>query len=543
MLSTVHREYFKTPVCINNGRGARMHITYKVLLAATTWLEGVHVLQRGYSSVYSQISLHAGGAAESTIYIFDRDIPAGPEGRPACCYIFTGAEKPRSQLRPCDDLLWIPGGHSPAGLLCRLMERILSIQQWCSELRLLNAGAAPLRKLVDKGYELLDIPTIVWDGGFRVLSWTERAACRYSHYNETIEKGYTPAPVMKRLKRDDYFTEVNRSEHAIVKKAIGPEDFSNIYRRISNGDAILGYCCSFCEDRVVSEGLIELFDLFCSCIEEHLMRERNSIQQSNYMYESFLIELMTDPEVHIERIRERLQYLPEIPFDAEFILIRLYVRNKESFPVRYLYYELANCFTKSKLVIYKEDIYILHSLAKIHSDRETVMERVMQSIKNIVADNDVFIGISNPFSQLNKLHYAYIQCIRAVELGSLVCPNERLFNYRDVLHCHLFECIGREIELSSIYEDRLSLLKKLGSDAGLDYLNILRVYLKNERRATSTANELNLHRNTVLYHIKKIEEFLGTEFDDYMLRLSYQLAFLMADWDAQTAQSETKFQG
>lgn len=41
---------------------------------------------------------------------------------------------------------------------------------------------------------------------------------------------------------------------------------------------------------------------------------------------------------------------------------------------------------------------------------------------------------------------------------------------------------------------------------GTDYLKILWFYLKNERNATNTAQELHMHRNTVLYHIDKIQQ-------------------------------------
>lgn len=51
-----------------------------------------------------------------------------------------------------------------------------------------------------------------------------------------------------------------------------------------------------------------------------------------------------------------------------------------------------------------------------------------------------------------------------------------------------------------------------------DYLVTLRAYLANRCNIAYTAKLLNMHRNTLLYRIKKIEELVGTDFEDWRLR-------------------------
>ena len=63
----------------------------------------------------------------------------------------------------------------------------------------------------------------------------------------------------------------------------------------------------------------------------------------------------------------------------------------------------------------------------------------------------------------------------------------------------------------------------------VDYPNILYTFLQCERRATLASQKLCMHRNTVLYHVGKIEEMLGITLDDPDTRLQLLLGFKMLE--------------
>jgi DNA-binding PucR family transcriptional regulator len=54
---------------------------------------------------------------------------------------------------------------------------------------------------------------------------------------------------------------------------------------------------------------------------------------------------------------------------------------------------------------------------------------------------------------------------------------------------------------------------------------VLYAYLTSERRATTAGRTLHMHRNSVLYHITRIEDLAGISLDDYWTRLKLLLAF------------------
>lgn len=80
---------------------------------------------------------------------------------------------------------------------------------------------------------------------------------------------------------------------------------------------------------------------------------------------------------------------------------------------------------------------------------------------------------------------------------------------------------------NSRMHDLMLLLRDYDRTHKTDLMNLLYVHLIQERRATETASILNMHRNTVLYHIERIQELLGVDLDDPQLRLRLLNAYLM----------------
>ncbi|WP_073393272.1 helix-turn-helix domain-containing protein [Clostridium magnum] len=56
-------------------------------------------------------------------------------------------------------------------------------------------------------------------------------------------------------------------------------------------------------------------------------------------------------------------------------------------------------------------------------------------------------------------------------------------------------------------------------------MKTLYTYLKNERRVAATANDLQIHRNTLISRIKMIEEIMDINLDDVDIIFHLYLTF------------------
>lgn len=73
-----------------------------------------------------------------------------------------------------------------------------------------------------------------------------------------------------------------------------------------------------------------------------------------------------------------------------------------------------------------------------------------------------------------------------------------------------------------------------------NFLETLQVYLKNERNITKTAQELHIHRNTLIYRINRIEDsILGTTLDNQELRDSLSFSFKCMDFSNDSHQTRS----
>ena len=57
------------------------------------------------------------------------------------------------------------------------------------------------------------------------------------------------------------------------------------------------------------------------------------------------------------------------------------------------------------------------------------------------------------------------------------------------------------------------------------FYETLYVYLKNGKSIIDTTREMNLHRNTLLYRLKRLEELLDADLEDPMVRLHLWISF------------------
>lgn len=134
-------------------------------------------------------------------------------------------------------------------------------------------------------------------------------------------------------------------------------------------------------------------------------------------------------------------------------------------------------------------------------------------VQEIVNSMKLKAGFSLPFSQINKIFYSYRQALAAIRYGTLFGSGEAVYNFYDYAVDYMISAGNLEEAVFACQPD----IKKMWISGELDggeKIDTLRVYLNHERSLIHTANELFLHRNTLVYRIKKITEALKADLND-----------------------------
>ena len=81
--------------------------------------------------------------------------------------------------------------------------------------------------------------------------------------------------------------------------------------------------------------------------------------------------------------------------------------------------------------------------------------------------------------------------------------------------------------MKQYYDAKLGVLEKHDRNNGSDYLEFLTVYLTSNCNINDTADKLFIHRNTVVYKIKKINELLDCDLNELEVRVNLYLAIML----------------
>ena len=266
----------------------------------------------------------------------------------------------------------------------------------------------------------------------------------------------------------------------------------------------------------------ELLHILYDKISKYMFSQKGLNYQSNDAFGMIMSDLiecrLSDPE----ELRSRLQQV-HLATQRYFhvMLVSFDPGSRQNLPWNYIMSQLQNVFPYSNITSYKGDMVLLirkrHRSSRIRFDEEKLLQ--------ILGHYQATAAMGNASEHLTSLPTMYHQVKDTIRLGRKMAPDQKILFYEDYAMFQIIEFaeIGsREItgstNLVHLCNNETVALVMYDERNGTDMVNILYTYLRYERNASRTAETLFLHRNTVIYKIKQIEEILECSLDDPLLR-------------------------
>ena len=143
-----------------------------------------------------------------------------------------------------------------------------------------------------------------------------------------------------------------------------------------------------------------------------------------------------------------------------------------------------------------------------------------ESLSELLARNHVYAGLSYPFCHFKMCRNHVLQAItalnEAVKQGrkSYLAPYEELFAL-DVLYNY-----SSDIPLSTFRHPVFLSLENYDKSNDTEFCKTLMAYIESSGNTSETAKQMRMHRNTVLYRLRKIEEITGCDIQNSSRRAS-----------------------
>ena len=189
----------------------------------------------------------------------------------------------------------------------------------------------------------------------------------------------------------------------------------------------------------------------------------------------------------------------------------------------YICGKLEETWSNSCAIIHDEEIiWVFNHSIKNNSKDE---RKFFHVLAYIVRDFVCKAGVSDEFRDLKKLPSYLLQAETALKIGQKCSPNNWYFKFTDYALDYMYDRIVGEFSYDQLIFSGVRKLIDYDRKNGTDFLATLRCYLSNNCNSTHTADEMFIHRTTLIRRIDRIQEICEIDFKDREMHIYLVLSF------------------
>ena len=201
----------------------------------------------------------------------------------------------------------------------------------------------------------------------------------------------------------------------------------------------------------------------------------------------------------------------------------------QQFPANYLSGAVSAALYQSPVIPYEGNLTGVLDLADFGNDEA----QMIRMVKEALAKFEIDAGVSGRFSSLGKLRYYYRQSCQALLLGRKHPRKDRLYRFGDYALRYMLYHSSGDFPARYICPPKLPELRAESERGRADYWITLRLLLDNQMNMTKTAEDLQIHRNTLIQRIAKIRSILQMDLESPDDRLWLRICMYLFDLESE----------
>ncbi len=142
---------------------------------------------------------------------------------------------------------------------------------------------------------------------------------------------------------------------------------------------------------------------------------------------------------------------------------------------------------------------------------------ILGVVRDLIGRFGLKAGVSLPVDHIEKLYLYYRQALAAIDYGMLYSPGAEMFTFYDYAIEYMLEARSEEEVICACHPEIVRMWVS-GEPGGGEKVDTLRAWLDHERSLLHTANALFLHRNTLVYRLRKILDSMDADMNDAYTR-------------------------
>ncbi len=382
--------------------------------------------------------------------------------------------------------------------------------------------------VIDKSWHILHNPVVLLDASWNVLAISKHY--RYSkldpEWTHLCQFGSTSLSAFQNLRNDptnNYNIEGAQYYH------MRNEGLSNcLSSLILSNDVVCGRINIIEYDREFNRGDEQILNYMVSLLAPHM---NYFPQEKETGCISVFQKLLTGQRVDWNQLRNYMRYMKWEQEKEQYELIAFCPKDdgKNHEDTHLLRNKLSRMLPKGDVAVVDQNVVLLIA-------SKDFQESVSDTIYKITTAQDYEIGKSLPFVDIRLCHQFYNQAVFAALGGKRILSayafkhsletsdadgkaeeTAQIHSFYDCAIEFIIQNGNRHEAIAACHPDILKLWK-MDREQNLDRIHTFRVYLNNERSLLSAAQELYVHRNTLVYRINKIIKELTCDLEDVYTR-------------------------
>ena len=408
---------------------------------------------------------------------------------------------------------------------------IISIERFSASLAQGVNSSNQYQALVDVAEEFFGNFISIVDPNNMLLAYTKHIEPIDDISRSLIHRRYHTEEMLQREREQSHLSARMTGQEGVC--VFPPNEFTPaaaVTSPIMVGGNYAGYIVMACDNDVVRPGTKDTFALFVSFCDK-VASLRNDIPAGRNPYaQNLLITLLSRQSVDTIFVEQQARRLA-LPTSGSYKLIRIVWPDDCSAQLPFFVDEICRSDPRSRVAVRYENA----ALVLVYADDMATMNTVATRVTNSFPANIAYkITTSEVLSSLFEIYFAYrtLKCVEKYESAILrYKPSQDddapiMLTFRDAFAFYWNDPLhDTSIANFAVSHMVVNDIARVDSEKHTDDLALLEAFLVNERKASTVADTHHLHRNGVLYRIKRIQERHGIDLNDHLTR-QYVLACL-----------------
>jgi DNA-binding PucR family transcriptional regulator len=206
----------------------------------------------------------------------------------------------------------------------------------------------------------------------------------------------------------------------------------------------------------------------------------------------------------------------------------------KQFSVSYMRDILEKMISGGRALIYNDKIVIAASFVRSRDIFKTELKNLGAFLKKY----NIRCGISRRCTQPAELRFYYEQALEAMSIGTHMDFDRYIYPYGEYAIYHVAKLCFDSGGTKTFCHPALEVLIAHDKEYNTSFTESLYTYFRQFRNITDAAAALHIHRNTMVYHLKRIEEITDISLSNYEVMQLLELSFRLLEYDKKIERRE-----